>query len=87
MIATIVLIFIISSINEIKQNKEDINLVRSNIQRLEKDLNTSERLSKIEAYFEYLKMKKRGQTTNWPDLIKIAAIIILGYIIIRALTT
>jgi len=86
LIASVVLIFIIVSINAINESRRDINFTKSLLKRLEKDLNISERLPKMEAYFEYLKMKKRGQAgINWLDLIKVAAIIILGYIIIKAL--
>lgn len=86
LIAAIVLIYIIISIDSINENKKEIKSLNFKIDRIQKDLNILERLSKIEAYFEYLKMKKRGQI-NWLDLVKIAAIIILGYIIIRALTS
>ena len=84
LIAAIVLIFIIVSIDSINENKKGIMKLNSQLEKTKKDLNISERLSKIEAYFEYLKMKK-GQTIDLLNLIKVAAIIILGYIIIKAI--
>lgn len=85
LIAGIVLIFIIVSIDSINENKKDIIKLNSQLEKTKKDLNISERLSKLEAYFEYLKMEKKGQAIDLLNLIKIAAIIILGYIIIKAI--
>ena len=53
--------------------------------KFEKDLNIYDRLGKLENKFE--NMKKRGQTVNLLDLIKIAAIIIIGYVLFRAITS
>ena len=84
LIATVVLIFIIFSIGSIKKNESNIKKLDENISNIKKDLNISERLSKLESYFDYLKMGKKGQI-DILNLIRIAAIIILGYIILNAL--
>ena len=86
LIAAVVLVFIIISINSIKENKSNIGKLNKSIEEVRKDLNIFGRLNRLESYFDYLKMEKRGQT-DILILIKIAAVIILGYIIIRAIAS
>ncbi|MBU3923866.1 MAG: hypothetical protein KJ592_03040 [Nanoarchaeota archaeon] len=77
----VIIVFIIISFSKVDNDILDIN---KKLRGLKKDLNISERLSKIEGYFEFEKMKKRGQVLMW-KLLLVAAVIILGYVILDAI--
>ena len=84
LMSSVVLIFIIFSISSIRNNFLGIQKNRNELGQLRKDLNISERLSRVEGYFEFEKMKKKGQVDAL-YLIRIAAIIILGYVILKGI--
>jgi len=79
-----VLIFIIFSFASIRSNKNEIKKAKNELGKIKKDLNISERLFKIEAYVEIMKIDKRGEV-DWLLYITISAVIILGYFLLSAL--
>lgn len=65
-------------------NSEKIKGIRNDIKYIEKDLNINKRLSKLEVWKEEMIKKKKGQI-DVVDLIKIGAVIIIGYLLLKAL--
>lgn len=80
---SLLLALIIYTSNYIKKIREKFEENKGQIINLKKDLNTNNRLIKLEKDVEWLKMKKAQ--IDFIDVIKFAAIIVLGYIIIQGI--